>query len=218
MKKMIDKIYCINLDEREDRWLKMEDQFNKIDYNVQRVEAEVGTEDDFNPNNRTMGQLGCLKSHLKVIEDAIENDYENILIFEDDVVICDDFNERLIKMMNYVPENWATIYLGGNCYHEHEKHIPYKETVNKYIKRNNQVYGTWAIIINKKIFENLKHLYKYRIYNADGVHVHIIQKNYESYSILPFMCHITLDVSNITDIVDEFLYRRIKHDFKNKLN
>ena len=40
------------------------------------------------PNNEIVnqGQLGCLQSHINILLDAIDKQYENIIIFEDDVI------------------------------------------------------------------------------------------------------------------------------------
>jgi GR25 family glycosyltransferase involved in LPS biosynthesis len=35
----------------------------------------------------TLGEIGCVVSHIQVWEDAYDNDYENILILEDDFII-----------------------------------------------------------------------------------------------------------------------------------
>lgn len=213
----IDKIYCINLKERKDRKEKMLSQFQKLNLNVQWIKGRKGRIKDFNPQFKNKGQIGCLKSHYSIINDAILNNYENILIFEDDIIICDDFHERLFEIDKYIPDDWVSIYLAGNCYHEYKDHMPYSQYINEYIRKNNKVFGTFSFILNKKIFKELKHWYKLRLYNVDQVHTEIIQKKYKSYSILPFMCHITLDKSNITGRTDEYLYNRIKKEFKNKI-
>jgi len=216
----IDKIYCINLKSRKDRKEKMLFQFEKLKLNVQWIKGEkiyftLRKNKHKKYNFSLKGQLGCLKSHLKIINDAIKNNYENIIIFEDDVIICDDFVERLNNIEKYIPKDWDVIHLAGNCYHHYEKHQPYSEKINKYIMKNNQVYGTFALLINKKIFKILKNLYKKKKYNTDNIHVEEIQKNYNSYSVLPFMCHITNDKSDITKVYDAEIYERIKKDYKN---
>jgi len=88
MNRYFDKIYCINLNHRTDRWLESLQEFKKlgIDSDVERFEAH-----ELKP-----GIKGCTKSHYEIIKLAKKNKYKNVLIFEDDVFILrDDFNNIL---------------------------------------------------------------------------------------------------------------------------
>lgn len=110
---MIDKIYCINLDRRPDRWKKMHQQFLDQKIEVQRVSAVDGKV-VFNDNSYNAGIFGCFSSHLKVFEDAITNEYKTIIILEDDAVLKDNFKKELQENINSLPSNWQMCYLGGS--------------------------------------------------------------------------------------------------------
>lgn len=56
---------------------------------------------------------GCLMSHLRVCQDAAMDGLGNFIVFEDDVVLSEDFGERLPKIMGEVGEDWDMIYFGG---------------------------------------------------------------------------------------------------------
>lgn len=72
----VDKLYYINLDRRLDRREHIENVVSKINVgNKSRISAF-----DF-PKN---GSYGCALSHISVLEDAIKNDFDNIIILEDD--------------------------------------------------------------------------------------------------------------------------------------
>lgn len=59
-----------------------------------------------------MGALGCSLSHIKAIKDAQKNEYEKILLLEDDI-LPNRLYSRLINFL-YLPEGWKFLYLGGN--------------------------------------------------------------------------------------------------------
>ena len=70
-------IYCINLDDKEDRWKYMEDQFKYWEIeNYQRVSAYDGRGDNDlgeilkgrYPDQMSSGEVGCVTSHLKAIK------------------------------------------------------------------------------------------------------------------------------------------------------
>jgi glycosyl transferase family 25 len=67
--------FYINLDSRPDRKEHVESQLAAIGINAQRFKAI----------KLTNGALGCSMSHLKIIETAKENNWEHILIVEDDI-------------------------------------------------------------------------------------------------------------------------------------
>jgi len=92
-------IYCINLDDKVDRWTYMENQFKYWeikDYN--RVSAYDGRKDDLSdtikgkyPDNMSSGEVGCVTSHLKAMKMFLETDAPCALIMEDDCDISTAF-------------------------------------------------------------------------------------------------------------------------------
>ena len=88
-------IYCINLDEKPDRWKAIEDQFKYWEIeNYERISAYDGRGDrDLGdilkgryPDNMTSGEVGCVTSHLKAMKRFLETDAPCALMMEDD---CD---------------------------------------------------------------------------------------------------------------------------------
>jgi len=102
-----DKIYCINLDERKDRWEQVNAEFESVGLadKVERLSA-VKIE------NR---KKACKLSHTKCVEQAFDAGLENVLIFEDDVrFIHTDIGplREAIKKLSQI-KNWELFYLGG---------------------------------------------------------------------------------------------------------
>lgn len=68
------------------------------------------------------GAYGCMRSHQSVIEQAIMDDIETLLVLEDDVTwrAVDDESAwgRFRKFMEDVPADWEVLMLGG----QHQRH------------------------------------------------------------------------------------------------
>ncbi len=65
---------------------------------------------DFHP--RVKGELGIACSHRKIWQEIIENNYQNVLILEDDLNFAPKFDKYLDRALNNVPKNFDLIYLG----------------------------------------------------------------------------------------------------------
>ena len=58
------------------------------------------------------------------------HDYDNVLVFEDDVVLSDDFMKNLVKYMTQLPADYDMLFIGNGC----NLHIPkYMQVPNQYI-------------------------------------------------------------------------------------
>ena len=103
-------IYCINLDDKPERWDYMENQFKYWEIeNYERISAHDGREDDLSdiikgkyPDNMNSGEVGCVTSHLKAIKHWMEtSDAPCALIMEDD---CD------LSPIKHWPFAWKDFY------------------------------------------------------------------------------------------------------------
>jgi hypothetical protein len=97
--------YCINLDDRPDRWKETQAAF----------EGSGITPKRFPGTRHVEGWRGCGASHLALIREAKRRQYEWILIIEDDCAPCDRFAERWPPLRDNL---WATkdkwdVFLGG---------------------------------------------------------------------------------------------------------
>jgi len=98
-------VYVINLREREDRLLSIEEEFRGRDeFNVHIVDA----------CREANGAIGLWKSIKKAVRLAKEREDEVILICEDDHIFCDAYNKRLLFSAIYQGAHLgADIILGG---------------------------------------------------------------------------------------------------------
>ncbi len=97
-----EKIYCINLAHRQDRWSECVREFEKEKIVVERFDA-------FSGDNRP---LAFNKSQYMCIKKAYEAGYNNVMIFEDDIQLMGTMHGHYF--MNELPSDWSVVYMGGN--------------------------------------------------------------------------------------------------------
>ena len=104
----IPPILAINLPERQDRWVSIQNVFQTWRQNIERVEAV----------KMDPGWKGCSLSHRKCIELAKQRGYPWVLIVEDDCLPTDGAYQRFRDLL---PTLWARrseweIFSGGPSY------------------------------------------------------------------------------------------------------
>lgn len=111
-----DKVYCINIKDREDRWKESIQEFNKIGI-ADRVNRFEGVRYEDLPWP-IAGRAGCTMAFRNVIQEANDLNLNNVFIFEDDITFIHpkEFIEQNLKLsikelINY---KWDIFYLGMN--------------------------------------------------------------------------------------------------------
>lgn len=105
-------------------------------------------------NQHLKGSYGCYMSHIKILDDIIENNLKNILILEDDVIFSQDFTKKINDLYNYVPGDWEQFYFGG-------QHLTKPTVINEKILRGNNINRTHGYVIrsaevSRKILQHIK--------------------------------------------------------------
>jgi hypothetical protein len=111
-----ERIYCVNLNRRPDRWERFESQIPQPwpFASVQRVAAIDGKKVKHPAYWRQGGGAwGCFRSHFRLIEQCLNEGVKSVLLMEDDAVFGPDFLEKCEQFLRHVPANWDMIYLGG---------------------------------------------------------------------------------------------------------
>jgi len=111
-----DKIYCINLDRRVDRWEEnCLPQFKKLNLDVKRFSATDGKSDINLPHGDVYNaELAGSISHLNVLKKAREEGIKKLLLLEDDVVFKENANELFDIVIKNVPNDWDYLFFCGN--------------------------------------------------------------------------------------------------------
>lgn len=190
-----DKIYCINLDKRTDRWDKVSKTFDELGIkNVVRYSAVDGSTMDltsvkYEPS-LLKGELGILETHLNLLQEAKDEGLKQIVIMEDDVVFTDEINQ-FDEYLASVPEDWDMIFVGGNHIYGDTPHV-----INDKVLKVNGTVAIHCIIIKESIMGVILALAKGRQKQID-VYYADIQKDYNVYSFTPNMALQYEDYSDI---------------------
>ena len=112
-----DRVVLLNLDRRRDRLQATYAELNRVGWPFKWPErfSAVDSRAVSPPEGWTIasGGWGCLQSHRQVLERAIMDHTDRLLIIEDDICLRDDFRIRVSEFLATVPPKWDAIMLGG---------------------------------------------------------------------------------------------------------
>lgn len=156
MFEFIDHVVYINLDHRTDRRVQIEAELTQK-FPVEKIQRFPAIRHDH-------GGIGCTKSHIAVLEMAIEKGWKNYLVVEDDAVFSNFGNGY--PLLEKLVENQYDVITLGTVYAKHTS--DYKllsgQTTTAYIVQNHYY---------KKLLENFR----------EGLNGFLLTGNYPMYSI-----------------------------------
>ena len=198
-------IYVINLERRKDRLDNIEKEMKKHSLEYEIFKAADGLFMEVPKDSKKINEinaqyiLGCMVSHWGVVEDAWKNRYPFIIVLEDDIILCEDFIER-IKIIEGYKLDFDILYIGG---HFDDLNISLENTEHKYIKRVNSVSGTYGYIINSSIYEDILNNCNYN-YGIDEFYSKKIQTKNNCYAFIPFLVDHQKGYSDIAETTIDY--------------
>lgn len=112
-----DQVWVVNLKRREDRLQRFKQEIKKANWPFKQPKVfnaiegdKVGVPKFWQTGG---GSYGCMRSHLVLLERAIQDDVESILILEDDAVFTESFSQDVTEFLAKVPDDWQCLMLGG---------------------------------------------------------------------------------------------------------
>ena len=205
----IDKIFIINLEYRTDRkeeMIKELEKHNIINYEFfKALRPDMQNIIEWNNNYCAhvknsfpesekflyyqIGCLGCLQSHVEVCKIALERNYKNILILEDDTVFLDNL-DTLSKFSSQINNKYDMLYLCGS-------HNGARERITKNIVKTKKTHTTGSYLITenamKYLLENIKSYAK----EIDVFYAEEIQNRFNCFCTFP---HISKQKDVYSDI------------------
>lgn len=184
--RMFDRINLLNLDKRTDRLGSFKAKIIGIplfkDFTrVRAVHGDTVTVPGFFISGG--GAFGCRQSHLRILEDAMMDNIDTLLVLEDDVRFCPNFTEKLLEFMRRVPPDWNALMLGG------QDHPPGPAPTDvEGIVRSRNTQRTHAYVVRGlPVMQDL-----YRLWSRADRHIdHIFgqfQQKWNVYQPQPFLC------------------------------
>lgn len=134
LNRLSNQAVLINLESRKDRLEAFDSQAKALGINYERLNAIRATDPIF----------GCKLSHMAALSMCKG---ESILVFEDDAVFIDNFQEELNKSLEELPAGWDMVYLGA--------HILKTERVNDRWLKSTECSSTHAYIVKASVIPKL---------------------------------------------------------------
>lgn len=110
----------LNMEHRTDRLAHMESQLSKAGIEAIRHRGKRPEEYDLNDPNiqvmlyRTKGAIACHFGQVEIMKRGLESG-RHAIVFEDDIIFCDDFQKRFEYIGNWCENNsWDVIWLGAS--------------------------------------------------------------------------------------------------------
>jgi len=213
-------VHYINLKHRIDRKEHIENQLKLLGWEATRFEA-IKLQ---NP------AIGCSMSHLQILEKAINENYDNIIILEDDATFLNPqmMNEKLYIFLEQ-HRNYDVVMLGGN-------NIPPYQIIDDTCVKISRCQTTTAYMVNKHympiLANNIRKGIELFIKNPKEPQKYAIDKFWFSlqesdnwYLIIPLSVTQKPDYSDIekrntdyTDLMLDISKERIYHNYKKKVH
>lgn len=124
-----DKIYVINLHRSLSRLIRITDQFRYYNIEYEIFDAVDGSNDEivkeyedyvYQRNQKGLkavkrvGEYAYLLTWSKLLKKIIEEGVKKVLVFEDDIMLCDNFGNKVEKWLTNLPKNTLVWLLGAS--------------------------------------------------------------------------------------------------------
>jgi glycosyl transferase family 25 len=172
-------VFVINLEDRKDRWNEIQQNFKSWPVKLERIDAV----------KESPGWKGCLKSHKKAAQIALDNKLPWVLVLEDDCIPANG-NTSFTQFRSLLPYLWETresweIFSGGPTV-LYDYQIIQKEPILFSVKS----YGAHFMLIQEKAYK--------KIINSPEEPIDVFYKN--SIKCLCTYPHIAYQKEGVSDI------------------
>jgi len=168
-----DAIYVINLLKRQDRLLDITQHLEEYEIPFKRWSAVE------KPN----GAEGLRDTMIQIFNHSVENDYQNILVFEDDALFVEQpltVHNTMNEVVKQIPENYLLCFLGGQPTGGYNSfYSPNLLPVHKYFSTHSVMYS--RAVINEILGRGLG-------FPIDNWYVDEIETLGNCYATNPLLC------------------------------
>jgi hypothetical protein len=115
LKDYFQHVVVVHLRHRKDRMESLERQAKDWPFREWEVFDAIRGDKVGVPKNWTEGggAWGCLQSHRHILEKALTEDWRDVLILEDDLILPEDFAAKIERFLRAVPDDWDGLMIGG---------------------------------------------------------------------------------------------------------
>lgn len=155
----------------------------------------------------TLGMIGCLLSHLSVLQDALDSKYETIWVLEDDILVVDD-PRQISELISLLDErvgkgNWDILFTDRDmlktkdhyerCYGwskrpnftpKHPERFKMNTVIDETFRKIGARFGTHSMILRRSGIEKILNFIKtYGVFNPYDLDMYL-PNDIEMYGVL----------------------------------
>ena len=93
------------------------EKYDKDSWNIEEIQKEYPLIFDNNPLGRKLkwSEISLTLKHSWIIKDSFEKGYDDVLVFEDDVILHPNFIEYFNLFKTQIPKDWDIVWIGSCC-------------------------------------------------------------------------------------------------------
>lgn len=119
LQEYFDKIYLINFESRQDKYQNCLGLFKDLEIEDFKVIRPTNPSEIIcSKKEENPSKISCTLSHMKCYLDALENSYNKILIFEDDICLDENsfnnYQEKISECIHFLKNNYWNLFYFEN--------------------------------------------------------------------------------------------------------
>jgi len=127
-------------------------------------------------------ELSIIMTHIAAIKFAQMLDFDNVIVIEDDVILCEDWHKRLDVLKEKLPSDWEYVYLSG-----HSDYVTFTSYDKPTIIPAPKMVGAFSYMVNKSAYSKIAKFTTSFMTTFDDMIMHMIdQKKLNGYAYFPF--------------------------------
>ena len=216
-----DNIYIINLKKDIHKKKRIESIFESYNMVCKFIEAVDGNIEPYytewhDTKLKTCGMYGYSKSMINIFEDAQKNNYNKILVCDDDIIFIKNFLVEFDKAIKSIPFSWKVLFFGlSGPWQFNESTFLYNFNFNKLYTTNLTLCdGSFCVGYDKSMYSSIINITKKYELSYDTQLIKYLNNNIniEKYAFYPHL--VIADTTKASSIINYQEEMNIMQNFK----
>ncbi len=134
------------------------------------------------------GELGIVMSQIAAIKFAQMMNWGSVIIMEDDVILCEDWESRLELLFDLLPKEWEHVYLSAHSDYVKFENYYHNPLEIPTLVKSPQAVGAFSYMVNSSAYSKIiKYTTSFMTTFDDMIMHMILQQKLTSHMYFPFM-------------------------------